>query len=188
MPKVVTYDQHNLQSACNKLAEIVHASGFNYDILVAIASGGVFVARCFTDAPFYIVEQRRKSTGLKTGRLKSLLRRLPRRVNNLLRIAESRLSALKARIRPPRPANALLPDDLMAYLDANPTARVLIIDDAVDSGATLASVMASIERQAPAATVEAAAITVTRSHPIANPRFALYRDNTLIRFPWSNDA
>lgn len=188
MPEIVTFDQNALESACATLAATVHASGFNYDIAVAIASGGVFVAGCFPDTKFFTVEQRRKSTGMKKQYLRSVLQRLPRRINDFLRIVESRMSALKARMVRPRIVETPLPEDLTVFLSENPRASVLVIDDAVDSGATLLSVMTAISHAAPGALVEAAVITVTRRRPLVSPRFALYRNNTLIRFPWSNDS
>ncbi|MBC7799187.1 MAG: hypothetical protein H7Z10_01075, partial [Gemmatimonadaceae bacterium] len=74
------------------------------------------------------------------------------------------------------------------FAAAGPAPAVLIVDDAVDSGATLAAVLAEVRRLAPpGARIETAAITVTTAAPIATPDHALF-NRQLCRFPWSMDA
>jgi hypoxanthine phosphoribosyltransferase len=65
---------------------------------------------------------------------------------------------------------------------------VLIVDDAVDSGATLAYVLQAVRRLAPpSARIRSAAISQTTEQPLACPTYVLYY-RRLCRFPWSLDA
>lgn len=67
-------------------------------------------------------------------------------------------------------------------------ARILVVDDAVDSGATLRTVIATIRSTWPDAEIRSAVLTVTRSRPLILPDYTLYPRGTLLRFPWSLDA
>lgn len=69
-----------------------------------------------------------------------------------------------------------------------PATCVMVVDDAVDSGITLAAVLRTLRACCPPATeLRTAAITVTRPDPVVKPDYALYR-GVLCRFPWSFDA
>lgn len=65
--------------------------------------------------------------------------------------------------------------------------RILIVDDAVDSGATLLRVAETLRSASPEAQIASAVITVTTRNPAIKPDYTLYNDRTLIRFPWSAD-
>jgi hypoxanthine phosphoribosyltransferase len=65
---------------------------------------------------------------------------------------------------------------------------VLVVDDAVDSGVTLATVLRLLRESSPPDTqFRSAVVTVTLAQPLAEPDFVLYR-GVLCRFPWSFDA
>jgi hypoxanthine phosphoribosyltransferase len=65
---------------------------------------------------------------------------------------------------------------------------LLVVDDAVDSGATLSRVLAAVAGLAPPGTeIRSAVIAVTTKSPCVEPTYALYRQR-LCRFPWSIDA
>jgi hypoxanthine phosphoribosyltransferase len=66
--------------------------------------------------------------------------------------------------------------------------RVLVVDDAVDSGLTLATVLRVLREISPSNTqFRSAVVTVTLEQPLAEPDYVLYR-GVLCRFPWSFDA
>lgn len=66
--------------------------------------------------------------------------------------------------------------------------RLLVVDDAVDSGVTLATVLNVLRALCPAGTeIRSAVVTVTLDGPLIQPDFALHR-GILCRFPWSFDA
>lgn len=63
---------------------------------------------------------------------------------------------------------------------------ILVVDDAVDSGATMQAVVGAVKKANPAAHVVTAAVVVTTKTPVVRPDFHLY-DKVLIRFPWAHD-
>ncbi|WP_336367060.1 phosphoribosyltransferase family protein [Marinobacter sp. C2H3] len=65
--------------------------------------------------------------------------------------------------------------------------RILIVDDAVDTGTTVLSVKRSIQRINAAAEIRVAVITVTMKASRSIADYYLYSEQ-LVRFPWSVDA
>ena len=63
---------------------------------------------------------------------------------------------------------------------------VLIVDDAVDSGYSLAHVYQYIQEGSDNKTIETFSVTVTRKKPIILPTYSIF-NTVLIRFPWSMD-
>lgn len=165
------------------------------DLLVGIRTGGLVVAEAMARAavrPVTVLPltSRRASTGTKArfGLLRTTATRLPRPVLDRLRVLEHRLltGRRKARV-------ALQPFDhheaatIGAHIAAVAGSRVLVVDDAVDSGVTLATVLGLLRETTGAAKIRSAVITVTLDDPRVEPDFALYR-GVLCRFPWSFDA
>jgi hypoxanthine phosphoribosyltransferase len=65
--------------------------------------------------------------------------------------------------------------------------RVLVVDDAIDSGATMATVVEQLrDAVGDGGEVRTAVLTITTRTAVFQPDFTLYRQ-TLCRFPWSHD-
>lgn len=181
--KVITLDGQNFTHACRDLAREVAASGFAPAIIIGIRTGGEYVAREF--APFFpasqlaIIELQRPATSAKSL-FRSLLASLPLPVLDFMRMAESRVLSLLPRRSVPR---INLPASLASALPGS----LLVVDDAADSGVTLRAVTDALRRERPDADIRTAVLTVTTPLPAIRPDFALYRNRTLIRFPWSLD-
>lgn len=188
--KVISLEGTRFTEACCRLSQSVTASGFIPKAVVGIATGGAVVAEAMPmdGAKRFAVTCRRPGSRAKGGLFRRVVGRLPRRVADWLRIAESRCYEMTGRLRAPHVPVVTLPPSLREWLLENPHASVLVVDDAVDSGATLRGVLDAMARVAPEADVRSAVITVTRANPITDPDFALYRDRTLVRFPWAADA
>lgn len=180
--RVTTLDRQAFAEVCNRLESIVIAAGFVPDAVLSIAKGGVYVGeRLFQAVPHFDTSLQRPSTRYKRPRLKALLRRLPRPALDALRKAEAMLLG----VRKPRPidiAQVIIPTEIATGK------RILVVDDAVDSGATLDGVVRALRVVAPEADVRSAVVTVTTKHPLIAPDFTIYNDLTLIRFPWSMDV
>ena len=181
--------------ACAELRRQVDAR-FSPALLIGIRTGGHTVALAMRDSAAGALAVapltcRRASTRAKAGvpGLTAVLTRLPRPVLDQLRRFEHRL--LTSRNRPPgeRTLDAAEAAALRAQLGALPAGScVVAVDDAVDSGATLAVVMEFAGAAVPpGVAVHSAAITVTTDAPIIRPDIALYQ-GVLCRFPWSFDA
>ena len=186
--------------ACAELQREVDAR-FSPALLIGIRTGGYTVALAMQNAALQSsggrslavapLTCRRASTKTKGGvpGLAAVLTRLPVPVLDQLRRVEHRL--LTGRKRPP--GERVLDPAEQAALQAQLSAlaagsNVVAIDDAVDSGATLATVLAFARAAVPpGVAVHSAAITVTTEQPVARPDVALYT-GVLCRFPWSFDA
>jgi hypoxanthine phosphoribosyltransferase len=188
-----TLGRTTFDAACAELTIMV---GRDYApaLLVGVRTGGFVVAETMarmTSLPVLPLTCRRPTTALKSlvPGLKPLLSALPEPLLNALRRAEHRAIAGHRR------AGQAIQIDLAeaaAIADRLRTsgcgARVLVVDDAVDSGVTLATVLQTLRAICPPATaLRTAVITVTTEDPVVAPDYALYR-GVLCRFPWSFDA
>lgn len=183
--KVLTADSREFARLCLKLKEMVKSSGYEYDILIGIARGGVYVADYFESDMTFSIKTQRAGTSVKTHGLSRILRRLPSFVNMALRCAEAKALEIRDRFFKPAPVQVSVGDRLRDMLRQGGH-KVLVVDDAADSGRSLLSVLNAIS-ECGSNEIRSAVITVTRKHPAAIPDYALFRNSTLVRFPWSAD-
>lgn len=179
--KVTTLNHERFAEACSRLEAA--AAGFNPDVVVGIATGGVYVAeQMFVSVKHVTVRCRRSSSGTKdkASGFFAVVRKMPLWMRNGLRRLEARL--LK---RHSASTAVEISDDVVGVL-AN-SDRILIVDDAVDSGKTLKAVSDIIRNLVSTRNIAAAAIVVTTEAPLQRPDFTLYDKGTLVRFPWSKD-
>jgi hypoxanthine phosphoribosyltransferase len=194
---VVSLDAAQFERECARLFRMVELER-RPDALVAIRTGGVFVAEAMARTggsalPILSITCRRPSTANKqrAAWVGILLRQLPRRLLDVLRVIEHQI--LTRRQARPAPAPYLFDmgelDTLQSWFGTCGEAPfLLVVDDAVDSGATLSHVMTMLKQRAsPAAILRSAVITVTTADPIVAADYALY-NGQLCRFPWSHDA
>ena len=181
--RVVTVDESEFICLCSRLASEVKASGYTPDIIVGIYQGGAYVAAAMSGImdriPVEYVRLSRPSSRWKS-KMRSMLRFLPYTVLDRLRLLESGILSMR---RHPVKDDVELPSQLLARSGCN----ILVVDDAVDSGATLSAVVSAVKRELPMSQCRSAVLTVTTSAPLVRPDYMLYDDNTLIRFPWSTD-
>ena len=193
---VVTFNPTLLAEACHQLSCRVKAGGFTPSLLIGIQHGGAEVARRmrndFPEAAYCEVRLSRPGTEQKSnGLTHRLLQHLPLWMCNTLRIVESRVNEWRSKGKDPvRIGTIRLPQDITSTLSnpsnsSNPS--ILLIDDAIDTGATIQQARLQLLKQFPDITIRVAVITVTIPHPICDADFCLYHNRTLCRFPWSND-
>lgn len=198
--KVITLEIADFTEACQRLFKHVMDSGFIPEIIVGIRTGGEFVALNmwstlhtgeFSEGSrpspaVAMVELHRPTTSMKQG-LKGFLSHMPLWVLNGIRMVESMVLRWH-RISPEdiTARKAMLTESLPPTLKCLKGRKVLIVDDAVDSGATMLAVSEALREANPEAEIRTAAITVTTPRPLITPDYSLYKD--LIRFPWSMDA
>jgi hypoxanthine phosphoribosyltransferase len=189
-------DAPRFESACASLMHRVLAD-FRPDLLVGIRTGGLVVAQAMARAaPAQLAVMpltcRRASTGVKSRfkALPTILAALPQPAVDILRWLEHRLLTSRRRsntkVQHIDHAEAA---EIGHHLAQHPAAqRVLVVDDAVDSGVTLATVLRILRETCPENTqLRSAVVTVTLAQPLAEPDYLLYR-GVLCRFPWSFDA
>ncbi len=184
--------------ALNKTAKTLNNLIFNDfipDIIIGIRSGGYVVAEIMTQTadhkPLLLAISRRRActeTKNKIKCLKKILKLLPYAVTNRFRIIEHKRLMAKAVAQQQEftPDTAEL-SALRSFLQARENGKILIVDDAIDSGATMKAVLDLVRKEANSAcTIKTAAITVTTDTPLIQPDYILY-NNVLCRFPWSFD-
>ncbi|MGH7041240.1 MAG: phosphoribosyltransferase [Acetobacteraceae bacterium] len=192
--RVVTLAREDFDRACGDLLRLV-ARSYAPTMLVGIRTGGLVVAEAMartTPAPPPVMPLTCRRAGTQAKARVPLLGRalsaLPRPMADGLRKAEFNLTAGRRRTRnPPQAPDEAEAAAIAARTFAN-TERLLVVDDAVDSGVTLAAVLTTLRRRcAPATLIRSAVITQTLENPVIAPDYALHR-SVLCRFPWSFDA
>jgi len=188
--KVLTITSAEFPAVCSSLATEVSQSGYNPDIIIGISNGGSHVGlelhRHFQNATYTDVNIHRKGSKTKNkSAIRFIISRLPKFINNWLRIIESFLHQQKKRHI--RLGEISFSKDISEMLSTKGK-KILIVDDAIDSGATMAKLIDYINTAHPDNTIKVAAITVTTKTPIKTADYYLYHNNTLIRFPWAIDA
>jgi hypoxanthine phosphoribosyltransferase len=172
-------------------------ANFAPTVVVGIRTGGLNVALAMarasaTNPPVLPITCQRAATAMKARLpwLRPLLAAFPRPLVDLLRRLEHRMLIMRRARKPPIQVINRAEAGAIALMLAPPakTPRVLVVDDAVDSGVTLMTVMRLLREVCPPGTeMRSAAITQTTEHPALRPDYVLYRD-LLCRFPWSFDA
>ena len=189
--KVLTLSGDKFSEACYELGCIVIDSGWDFDLVLGVATGGAVVAeelrvRCDLKVNCMKVKCCRPSTATKEKlRLRVLLRYLPVTFNNILRTLEHRWCEL-ARL-PDKSSKRQIEISRSCLAHLKLSKRVLIIDDAIDSGETLSAVVNYVVGVNNNVEVRTAVITQTWKTPSILPNYCLYKQ-VLIRFPWSADA
>jgi hypoxanthine phosphoribosyltransferase len=195
-PPLLTLQGPDFGRACADLMRLVEAD-YAPTLIIGIRTGGLVVAQAMADAtsprlPVLPLTCRRVTTAAKSRLplLRTLLGILPRPVVNQLRRLEHRIvtagRAQHGRRQEVDHAEVTAIADHLAAVPSPP--RILIADDAVDSGVTLATVLRLVDDVCPAGgEIRSAAITQTLESPTVRPDYLLFR-GTLCRFPWSFDA
>jgi hypoxanthine phosphoribosyltransferase len=190
-----TLDPAAFEIACGELAAMVERD-YAPALLVGVRTGGLVVAETMarlTSAPLQVLPLtcRRPSTSVKSHLpgLRPLLAALPEPLRNALRRAEHRMAVGHRSAARPTETNLADAFAIGNWVRMLPNgARVLVVDDAVDSGVTLVTVLRMLRAACPNdVTLRTAVITMTTRDPAVVPDYALYR-GVLCRFPWSFDA
>lgn len=193
--KVVTLLENDFDRECIRLAALV-SKDYIPDLVVGILTGGGYVGKRVFEAlkteagaTYLEVSIERGGTEIKSRiNLRQILRRLPEPLLNFLRIAEVMVLELASKVRvPQRQSNILIPEDVRAYLNSG-LRRILIVDDCIDTGATLKCILDYFNKEFDIQHVmKCAVITKAHKKPLVEVDYLLY-NRVLIRFPWSFDT
>lgn len=189
--KVITVNEPGLEWQTRELSKMVkndHPQPFT--AILAVRKGGSYVAESFLrnfpselSGKYFEIDLHRPSSKYKKGFLVTVLPHVPIWILNTMRFMEASLLQLRHKLTGIKVPEVTLPEGF-------PTTGVndiLIIDDAIDSGATLKGVENAIRKISPDSRIKFMAITVTTDKPLVMADYYLYHDSTLIRFPWSKD-
>jgi len=180
--KVHTLDKSALQAAATELEN--KAQLFAPDLIVGIATGGEYVAEMmFSQVPHVTVRSSRPSTEAKQslGFIWRIIRNLPDFVKDGMRVAEAKwLGRRRSGTQEPLSLSA----DIITFIARSK--KILIVDDAIDTGMTMKRVINAIRGVEGERDIAVAVISVTMSDPIVEADYKLYT-GVLVRFPWSKD-
>lgn len=183
--QVITYTPQLLQAAAECLSTQILRSGVHPSYLVAIQHGGAVLGQLmkesFPEAEYHEIKLTR-SFGINKSLLRPIIKALPMKVRDWLRMLEITLMDLDRKSNQPERYGSV---DLSISPQAGDT--ILLIDDAIDTGATIVKARDAILQQYPDVKILVAVITVTTEHPLCDADYYLYHNQTLCRFPWSMD-
>lgn len=193
--EVFTISRNQLNELSNKLLTLIKKDHLNIDIIIGIATGGIYVSSPIKkqlekehwDGKYYEIKLSRPSTKSKEKlQLNMFLKKLPYFMSNLLRkleviIFENFKSKIYAKTKE---NNVVLSSALVENIkNAN---SLLLIDDAIDTGSTVLAIKNVIEGINPKINIKIAVLTVTHKNPHIQPDYTLYR-RVLLRCPWAMD-
>ena len=192
--KVLTLLDKAFDETCRDLAKQVDSS-YKPDLIIGVLTGGGSVGQrvykhfaSLGDVLYAEISIERATTGIKRRfGLKKILRLLPEGLLNVLRVVEVLLLELKAMIFTPKRAGEIV---LSAAIDkelSQGNKKVLVVDDCVDTGATLLKVSDFLKEKYPSSNqVKFAVVTKAHRKALLEVDFFLF-NRVLIRFPWSMD-
>lgn len=183
----------NFETACQNLARQAHER-MQPNLVIGIRRGGVWVRDAMKPAlPAHIkfgeIGLQRSGTA-KKNQLNKVLKSLPQWLCNLLRISEAYARRIKHACCRPKlyPLESLSFDPASEALLQSAPQQIWIVDDAVDSGKSMASIREKIASYPHQHQVVYIAFTVTEKRTLLMPDVYLYNEGVLLRFPWSNDV
>jgi len=191
---VYTLTAEELTTASYKLADIVLQDGFEADLVIGVKRGGAIVAKhLFTklsvkkEMQYTEVSFSRLTTeSKKSWRVSKVLTKLPYFLLNILRNIEVYLLELF------KPKHYFSDREHLIVLDAtlrdilSKSKKILIVDDAVDSGKTLLAIKSVLLRENEALEIRSAVLTSTHKKSYLTVEYKLY-ENVLLRCPWAED-
>lgn len=170
-------------------------------VILGIASGGlplseqlynIFKDRGYKNIQLEEISCRRPSTSKKKknkfveNSLRFIFRLLPTSLLNFMRNMEHRKLSKRLTTDLERSLIVMFDATILAESDL-----ILVVDDAVDSGATFKQVLDFIKNACVKGrgdpTIKTISVAVTQSNPLVNPDYVWRRD-VLVRFPWSLDG
>ncbi|NDU99869.1 phosphoribosyltransferase [Pseudoroseicyclus tamaricis] len=191
---VITLSKAGLETEARRLARRVRLDGYVPQLVVGIRRGGEHVARMameeFPEGRLALVNRQRPGTKIKGGlRLGAVLPHLPYTVTDSMRRLEHRV---RFRRHARRPAGAdtgrhAEPEGHGLGAGNFDERRILVIDDAVDSGETMTDVVSYLGERFPRAEIRTFAIAHTMPHSVLRPDYAAFACGNLVRFFWSED-
>lgn len=191
--KVITLPEKKFVKLCNKLSLEISRTKNEYDLIIGVLNGGAIVAReviktnLFQGKQYIEILLQRPSTEQKNNEIiNSIIRKSPRFVNDILRNAESYYLERKFMNSKSLKNNKVLELNKEQKKLIIGAKKILIIDDAIDSGKTLKKIIEDIQNLNSHSEIQTAVLTVTFKQPLIRPDYYLF-NRVLLRFPWALD-
>ncbi len=192
--KVITLNSRGFEDACSELASKVF-SDITPLAVIGIKSGGYIVAENVLKVAresipqltlFGVSASRTTSQIKKKVKIYRFFKLLPVPVLNAMRLVEHLVLSVQMLFCKHNNRHVTIDSDLETYIKNLSEGVVLVVDDAIDSGSTIKSVLDDLNKINPQISYYVAVLVVTQSSPLVQPCASLY-ENVLLRFPWAND-
>lgn len=189
--QVVTLDEKAFNQEAQKLSQKILDANYTPEMIIGIKSGGAYLSKAmqsyFTEIYYGEVSLQRPSTKRKKRfNIGVLLKRLPYSLTNILRKWE--LLVFEAtkddNYNSDREKQVCIDDDVQKHLKN--IKRVLLVDDAIDSGVTMLGVKNVLLKINPNLEIKTAALTQTHKKSFIQADFLLYQ-RVLLRCMWAED-
>ena len=179
---VKTVDNIELYELCRRLAYKVYESSYHPDCVLAILDGGLKPAEIIRnelcklyddetiELAYVVIKQKNRRSVMS-----QFLKHLPVCLLNCMRVISLKIKRVVPSVKSGH-IRVEIPDRCK---------KILIVDDAVDTGKTLSSGLNLISDRI---NVKTAVLTVTMSDPDLHPDYCIYDNEMILRFPWARDA
>lgn len=203
MLKVKTILNNEFDDLCFDLANEIISDGYKPDIVIGIKNGGSIIAKNvlkylnITCKPKYyeLVVQHNCTKVFEKVHIDRIFRLIPNPILNAIRICQigiyeflyNRFGYIRKYY-----VEQNLDKELQFYLHQGGR-KILIIDDAIDSGHTMNNARGYVDWFSlpmpghEQNILKCAVATITYKNPIIKPNYSLY-NRTILRFPWAFDA
>ena len=185
--KVIDFTTTDIEKACETL---ISQFDCQFDLVVGIAEGGRLMAEIISqklELPLLLVIRQRKLTQYKS-KSKNILKYIPKKILNLIRIIENRYCEflLKIKKQAEQPDEIKILSNELSFFENPQIKNILLVDDAIDSGSTVRNVEKFLQTKNNGWNIKIAVITQSFKQPVRKADYQLY-NRVLVRFPWSND-
>lgn len=179
---VKTVDNIELYELCRRLTYKVYESSYHPDCVLAILDGGLKPAEIIRnelcklyddetiELAYVVIKQKNRRSVMS-----QFLKHLPVCLLNCMRVISLKIKRVVPSVKSGH-IRVEIPDRCK---------KILIVDDAVDTGKTLSSVLNLISD---CINVKTAVLTVTMSNSDLHPDYCIYDNEMILRFPWARDA
>ncbi|MNG84690.1 orotate phosphoribosyltransferase-like protein [compost metagenome] len=187
---IINPSDTELDILCEELSRNIVAD-FKPDLVIGIATGGKIVAEKVNEhikCPIIILKRQRTGTIKKNKlNLQKFLSILPEHFNNKLRKAEALFNEFWYEVND----QALKENEVILISGSiskiKSAFKIIVIDDAVDSGSTLKDTLNFLKELANKNTIiKTACINITYVNPGVKPDFFIYK-RCMVRYPWAID-
>lgn len=148
-------------------------------VSLALESEGVRTSLAFIRCQRPSTKNGKKKSKYREALIASLLRKMPRFFVNALRNIEHFL--LQSR------GGDIRDVSILDGVEVNGFSKVLIVDDAIDSGHSFRAVSGFLEAIVSEADLYSCVYVTTQKRPVFSADYS-HKDGVLVRFPWSLDA
>jgi len=181
----------NKEIFCQNSKDLISKVNYKPDLVVGVLNGGGYVLDIIKqldslkNVNFCSAKLQRPDTIKNKAIVKFLLKKLPYVFLNYIRVLESK-KAEKSICLIKNQAILKIKFHCGFNIDNLKVKRILIVDDALDTGRTVYMFKNNLQKMFPNAEIETAVLSWTIESSIIKPEYYLYK-NVLVRYPWAKD-